>query len=87
MEDTTGYVICPLDVDPRRVVLVRARTGCGIADARLVDGRFGKTLGRIQADLGRWARALIMSGEAGAVLLPLSVVCEHVECELNGHCV
>jgi hypothetical protein len=86
MEDTTGSVICPLDVDPRKVVLIRAHTECGVADARLLDGRLGKVHGKIHADLGRWARALITSGEAGAVFLPLSFVCEHVECELNGHC-
>jgi hypothetical protein len=75
-------VICPLDVDPRRVVLVRGTSVHGFADASLVERDFSaEALARILRNLGRWARDLITSEEERAVLVPLEVVCEHVECE------
>jgi hypothetical protein len=75
-------VICPLDVDPRVVVLVRSFYGRGYADADLVrGGSRADALGVILPDLGRWARDFLMSEEEQGVLVPLDVVCEHVQCE------
>jgi hypothetical protein len=82
MDVVRTAVICPLDVDPRRVVLVRQTGAGGPVDADAVHRVGGvERLWSIPPDLGRWARNFITGEEKKAVLIPLQVVVEHVECE------
>jgi hypothetical protein len=66
-------------------VLVRAFDVSGVAETALVKGVLSASaLTKCEADLGRWARAVMTQDTPGcgrAHLVPLDAVLRHVECK------